>query len=1121
MKKSLLYLAFFLASHAAVHAQVTTSSIAGLVTQSEGISTAGATIKAVHGPSGTVYSGSANVAGRFNLTNMRIGGPYRVEVTYVGQDPLTYENIFLELGQTFVLNPVFDGAFKTLDEVTVTGYQLGRITEKTGASTNLGLRQIQELPQANRSINEFLRLTPQANGSSFAGRDDRYNNLQIDGANFNNGFGTSSGLLPGGVFQPISLDAIEEISVNIAPYDVTQSGFTGAGINAVTKSGTNQFQGSAYGYFNNQYLNGLKAKDNQIEYVEAAKKYVGFSLGGPIIKDKLFFFLSAEQEQASGANATGSNLWRSSENGVSNASQNITRVKTSDLDAVKSHLQNRWGYDAGAYEGYADEAQQKGTKFLARFDWNINEQHKFALRYNQLVGTSNQLANNSSGPAPRSNYNRVSENSIAFQNANYSFENTVRSITAELNSNFNSQLSNKFLATYSRIQDKRIPNGSIFPFVDIWDGNIGDIGPVGSNNYMSFGTELFSYKNNVLNDNISITNNLTYTLGKHTFTGGLAFEFQKFENSFLRMGTSHYRYGSVADFLTTGTPNEVAPISFGLTYPYDGEDGIARVNFGLGSLYAQDRINLSDRFNVTLGLRAELPMYFNKLKANTAIDNLQLLDNKGNKRTYASGEWPNAKIMLSPRIGFNYDVIGDRSLIVRGGTGVFAGRVPFVWLTNMPANSGVLQNVLEPGNYESIAGWIGNVRFSPDMHHHLNNPPIGADSVFIRKAQDGLPKTFSLVDRNFKMPTIWRTSLGADYQIPNSPITLTADILYTRDINAVQQFGANRKSSGLFMDNAGDNREYYPNGQSYTYNSAMGGNSVVVLTNTDKKGYSFSATFGASVSNWHNLSGSLFYTYSAAKEVTPNAGSNAISAWQGTPIINNPNDNMLHISDYAIPHRVVASLSYRIANSTIGIYYNGSHQGRFSYTYNGDLNGDRQAIDLIHIPRNSNDLNFETYSLNYRDQTGESKSREFTVEDQVKAFDAFIAENALEKYRGTYLPRNKFLMPWLNRVDVRWTQDLFKNIAIKGDKFQLTADIVNLGNLINSNWGVRKTILSNGRSMLRPNGWVNEETGEPLFRMLTDNNPDTNEPFLVTTPFRDASTIATTWSAMLGVRYAF
>ncbi len=1102
LKKTVLVAAIAFAGYGSVNAQVTTSNMSGIVKTSDGKNTTGATIKATHLPSGTVYSATANASGAFNLSNMRVGGPYQVEVTYGSEKPMVYEDVFLELGQPFALNPVFGEKTATIAEVVLTG-TTSRNINKTGAATNVGQKLIQELPQSSRSITDFTRLTPQANGNSFAGRDARYNNLQIDGANFNNGFGTSSNLLPGGNSQPISLDAIQEISINIAPFDVTQSGFTGAGINAVTKSGTNKFHGSLYGYYNGKELNGWKINGEDIQKVSGAKMTNGFTVGGPIIQNKLFFFVSGERETSTGANASGANLWRASQNGVSDIANNITRVKESDLIAVQNHLINRWGYNPGRYQGYANEAEQQGDKLLARLDWNISDKHKFAVRYNMLKGTSQQLANASSGPAPRSSTGRISDKSMTFEGGNYGFENTVQSVTAELNSTFNSSLSNKFLFTYSKIQDKRTsPSERLFPFVDIWDGSA-----TGAN-YISFGTELFSYLNDVVNDNFSFTNNLTYTVGRNNFTAGVAYEVQKFGNSFTRMGTGYYRYKSVEDFLTTGTPGEVAPIMFGLTYPYANQDTYSRVNFGLASAYLQDKITVSDKFNVTVGLRAELPNYMNDLTANPSIDALTLLDKNGNPKNYSSGSWPKSRVQLSPRLGFNYDVMGDRTLTLRGGTGIFTGRIPFVWLTNMPTASGVLQNTIEPGSYAEVAGWIGNIRFQPqDIYHYVTNPPAGGGNVFINSPKDGAPASFALVDSDFKMPSVWRSSFGADFKIPNSVFTLTTDILYTKDVNSVFQYGANRKESTERMTYS--DRAYYPNAASYQYNDKIGANSATVLTNSDTKGTAFSATIGATMRTWKGLSGSAFYTYSEAKEISANAGSSASSAWQASPTVDSPNQQSLSISNFALPHRVVANVSYNIKNTTIGVYYTGSHQGRFSYYYSNDVNGDGIANDLMYIPNVGETTKF----ANITSGSGANAVTLFTAAQQEAAFNQFIADNGLEKYRGQILPRNEFLLPWTNRVDIRIAQNLFTDMVQKGDKVQITLDVLNFGNLINSDWGIQdNNVSSYGAAILGRSGALSPN---PSFTMLREGTG------LVSSPTRPANTRFTTWSAMLGFKYSF
>ncbi|MFT4855392.1 MAG: hypothetical protein ACI9ZX_000810 [Algoriphagus sp.] len=1108
--KSILILFVIALGYGETIGQVTTSSIQGQVVDAQGEALPGANIVALHEPSGTRYGAVSNLEGRFNIANMRIGGPYTVTISFIGYQNSTYSGMVLSLGTPYLLNSKLNDDSTELGEVIVSSSKSSEFdSNRTGTSTSVSTKQLMELPQINRSVTEFTRLTPQANGTSFAGRDSRYNNLQVDGANFNNGFGLSGNPLPGGNAQPISLDAIEQISVNIAPFDVTQSGFTGAGINAVTRSGTNTFTGSAYYFTKNQDLQGRKIGDNELESVEAATRNFGFRLGGPIIKNKLFFFINAERETETGANASGTNLWRPSENGVADAENNISRVRKSEMDAVGNHLRNVWGYEPGRYEGYANEASQDNTKFLARIDWNINDKNKLAVRYNQVVGISNQLTNGSSGPRPRtpSDANRVSQNSMVFENAGYGFENSVRSFTAELNSSISAKISNQLLFTYSKIQDRRTtPSDQIFPMVDIWDKGRGD----GDRNYISFGTELFSFNNDVINDNFSFINNLTYVEGKHTITAGVAYEVQKFGNSFTRMGTSYYRYASVEDFLTTGTPNEVAPIMFGLTYPYEGQETYSRVNFGLASLYAQDKYSVNNRLSLTFGVRFELPVYLNDLTANSSINNLDLLNPEGEVVNYDSGNWPNSRLMVSPRLGFNYDVKGDRSFILRGGTGVFTGRVPFVWLTNMPTGAGVLQNTVEPGSYAEVAPWIGNVNFQPERYYYVENPPAGAENVFISNPKAGAPNSFALVDREFRMPSVWRTSLGADYQLGNSPFVLTSDLIYTRDINAVYQFGANRAVSPNKMNYAGDTREVVlPGaGNSVAANPALGANNATILTNTNLKGYAFSATVGLLVPDYKGFSGSLYYTYSEAKEISANSGSSANSAWGASPNINSPNDELLNISNFALPHRVVANFSYRIEYAknfatTIGVFYNGSHQGRFSYVYGNDFNGDGINSDLLFIPSNSAELKFVNIV--------QSGNVVFTADQQRAAFDQYVADNDLEQFRGGYVPRNEFLSPWLNRFDVRILQDIFTNIGSRRNTIQASLDIVNFGNMLNSDWGIQEN-LNGAQNLLSRSGGVSVAPNVVMNRVKNQ---------LPTTPFQNANGFGTTWSMQFGIRYIF
>ncbi|WP_368411162.1 TonB-dependent receptor [Pontibacter coccineus] len=1118
MKKLLLSTLLMLLCVLTMHAQVTTSSVSGSVKDSKGEALIGATVRATHQPSGTTYGAVTNTEGRFNIANTRIGGPYTIEVSYIGYQPMSFTNITLQLGRPYVLDATMSDGGTQLSEVTVTADQSSVFNaQRTGAATNVSTEQIATLPTVTRSLTDFTRLTPQANGNGFAGRDGRFNNVQIDGANFNNGFGLNSNPLPGGRSQPISIDAIEQVQVNIAPFDVRQSGFTGAGINAVTRSGNNEFSGSVYGFYRNQDMNGRRVNGEKLDQGnETSSRTLGFRLGGPIIKNKLFFFVNAENIDEKGTNPFAVNLWKASDDGVANPDQNIARTKRSDLEAVRNHLINTWGYDPGAYEGYANDNGTKSTNLLARIDWNINDNHKLAVRYNQVKGEAGSLVNGSSGPSPRSTVNRVSDQSMAFAKTMYDTENIVRSASAELNSTFSSRLSNQLLATYSRIQDTRKSPSEIFPMVDIWNGGT---------NYMTFGYELFTFGNDVLNNNYSITNNLTYLAGKHTITGGATFESQKFGNQYIRLGTSYYRYNSVEDFLTTGTPNEVAPIMFGLTYPYEGQDPYAPIVLGTAGAYIQDKFAATDRLDLTLGLRADLPVYMNDLTANPSIDELTLRSPEGGDKKYTTSEWPKSRIMLAPRIGFNFDAFGDGSLQLRGGTGLFNGRVPFVWLTNMPSNSGVIQNNVEPNSYASVAGWIGDIRFQPEQYYWLNNTPASAQNVFIKNPRAGVPTSFALVDNEFRMPKVWRTSIGADYTIPGTPLVATADVIYTKDVNAAYQFGANRKDAPITLNYGGegenDNRGYYPAGANSTkYNEAVNANTAVVLTNTAKKGESFSSTVGLSLPSRNGLFGSLYYTYTYATEVSSNPGSNASSAWLGSPSVNGPNEQNLYNSQYAVPHNVVGSLSYKVnyfnhLATTVSLFYNGSHQGRFSYTYNGDINKDGINADLLYVPNNVDNLNFADI------KDGKTGAVLFTADQQRTAFDNFINnDDYLSSRRGQYAERNGALMPWLNRFDFRLLQDIYTNIGGKRNTLQISADVMNIGNLINSNWGI-STAFNNAQSILTTNtkDAPISADGVPTFQMRTVT--ENGQTVLPTEPFRDVTTLSTTWYAQLGLRYIF
>ncbi len=1084
MKTRVLQLLVFMFMALVGHAQVTTSSMGGKVTDSKGNPLIGATVVAVHTPSGTTYGTITSIDGSYDIVGMRAGGPYSVNISYVGYQPISQSNIFIRLGESFDVNAMLQDDSVQLDQVEISAIRSNIMnSNRTGAATNLNADQINALPTISRSINDFTRLTPQAqSGNGFGGRDGRYNNIQIDGANFNNNFGLSSNNLPGGGSQPISLDAIEQIQVNIAPYDVRQSNFTGAGINAITRSGTNNMEGSVYTLYRDETFNGYKVGDAEVPVGDKTQSLVwGARLGGAIVKNKLFYFVNFEMEDNTrpGINIVPSAPGRTGDN--------VSRTTLEDMETVSNFVKERYNYETGRPDGYASNFNTKNTKALARIDWNINDKHKMTMRYNQVIATNDQVVNGTSAPNPRSASNRVSLNSFAFENANYGFENSVRSLTAELNSNFSSKISNQFLVTYTNINDKRTSNSSPFPFIDIKkDGDA----------YMSLGYELFSWQNEVRNNVTTFTNNLTYKMGQHNITAGVAFDYLTFGNSFQRYGTSYYRYSSMDDFLNDRTPE-----AFGLTFSVlpDGRDPFAELDFGLGGIYLQDEYRFSDKLKLTAGLRVDIPFYFNKLEVNPAVSALDFRTQDGQDPYKIDlSQWPSSAPLFSPRVGFNYDVKGDRTLQVRGGTGIFTGRVPFVWYTNLPTNSGMLQNTVERTG--AAVADLG-ITFDPDADAWVDKFPSSPGTV--------APGSIASIDPNFKLPQIWRTNIAMDYQLPYNTI-FTLEGIYGKDVNAINQFNANQAQpvGNMNAANGNDTRPFYgATNPDRRVNANM--SEAMVLTNT-KEGYSLSLTGMLSKEFSKGFSAMVAYTYTEAKDLSGNPGSQAASAWSGNPAVRGHNDLNLDPAAFAVPHRVIGSFTYSLewlgmAKTNIGLFYEGAHQGRFSYIYTSDFNRDGINRDLIYIPADPSEMTFT--------DVVSGGNVVFTAQQQSDAFFAYIDQDSyLSKNKGSFAERNGALLPWRNRFDFRVTQDFFVNLSGKRYTLQFSGDILNVSNLLNSNWGTRQITNYNNGAILVPR--VSAD-GTATYQMARVSNQ------LATESYRDLITTAGTWGAQIGLRFIF
>jgi hypothetical protein len=1095
-------------------AQVTTSSITGFVKSDKGVALEGATITAIHEPSGTKYVTVSKKDGNYTLPNTRIGGPYTLTVGYVGYTTQTTNNINLNLGEPYNADITLSTNVSELSTVVVTAAGKAGARSKTGASTVFDSRMISSLPSFSRSITDFTRLTPQANGNSFAGRDGRFNNLQIDGANLNNNFGLSSDPQPGGGASPISIDAYDEISVNIAPYDVRQSGFTGAGLNVITKSGTNTFHGTAYGYYRDQSFNGLNVGDTKLTATPQKNKVYGASLGGPIIKNKLFFFLNAEWENASQPNPNTYVPTGSSAAGTTSA------APIDSLNSFRDILKTKYGYDAGTYENRPNFVN-KNRKYLAKINWNISDKQKLVLKYSDFQGSDQSPLNSSSvpnsgaggfsitnpangvtgKPQTRLPNSRNSNQSIGFSNSDWGTNHIVKSGTLELNSNFSSRISNQLLLSYTHINDLRNSAGGIFPTIEIFNGDSTVAGVTGGRNYMSAGTDPFTRNNEVINNVATATENFTYFAGRHTLTAGATYEYQKVGNAFMPGSEGYYIYNTLNDFR-----QDNAPAFFSYTYSLvPGQAKVFSADLKIGQLgvYVQDEFNVNPNLKFTYGIRGDVPTYLAQPLENKAISALQFPDRDGNLKSFSTGKWPNSNVLFSPRIGFRWKVPDEKGLVIRGGTGVFTGKIPFVFLTNLPSNSGIYQN----GAVLNTPAQLTGVTFNPNPDAYLSKFPSTASTA--------APGSFVLIDPKFKFPQVFRTNFGLDKQLGNGFVA-TVDVLFTKDINAVKMRNANLIEPTALLSGL-DNRAYFPSttaaSAKFVNPNLAGpnkGGTVIVLENT-KKGYSFSSTAQLSKSFSKGLFGSLSYTYTLATEVSSNPGSQATSAWQSIINRGTPNAEEIYNSEYSTPHRVLGTISYRAEYfkhlaSTISLYYEGAYQFRYSFIVGGDLNNDgNNASDLMYIYKSGADVPFVPVAGKY------------TVAQQQDAYDQFVSNSPyLKKHKGQYADRNSALAPWYNRIDMRFLQDVFVTTGKMKNTLQFSVDIINLPNLLNKNWGFKSRYTVNNPLTLKGV----DATGHPTYTLAEISTSATTKA-LVTDPFQKTISNSSTWGMQLGLRYIF
>ncbi len=1099
MKKTLkcfLAAAAFLLMIFPAMAQVTTSSLAGQIVDESGEPLIGAAVIAVHTPSGTQYYAVTNEDGRYAIQGMRTGGPYEVTMSLIGCQTVVFPDIVLSLAETYQQNAVLKTSTELLAESIVVASASSKFsTEKTGAATNINNSQIVNLPSVSRSVTDVTRLSPYGgNGMSFAGSDGRLANFTVDGANFNNNFGLSSNLPGGG--NPISIDAIEELQVVISPYDVRQTNFIGGGVNAITKSGTNTFKGSAYVYHRNENMRGDTVEGEQIGGARAKDRSTtyGFTAGGPIIKNKLFFFINGEYSKV----PTVVNRWQGSANGVADPTNYISRTKLSDLQRVSDYVKSKYGYDTGSWTDFP--ANENNMKILARIDWNISSKHKLALRYNY---TRNNVWNSPNGSSmdggTRMSGARMSQYSMSFANSMYSMNNLVSTWSLDLNSRLTDNLSNQFLATFSKLDDVRGTNSDQFPFIDILDDTQ-------SNNYMALGYELFTWNNAVHNTIANVKDDITWYKGAHKVTAGISYEYQMADNQYMRNGTGYYRYRTVDDFLNGAAPEVVC-----LTYGYDGEQyPAARVQFHKAGIYAQDDWNINDRFKLTAGIRFDALIFDNgDLMTNKAIYDLNYYPKKYDyQETHIdTGKWPTSKVTISPRVGFSWDVFGDKSFKVRGGTGLFSGRLPLVFFTNMPTNGGLVQyqaqinarNAASRGfTMDEFAGGLVTDSQGKATIEALYNKLIKLGYPSTVRPEDGtVPSAVNGVDPKFKMPQVWKSSIAFDFSLPTSfPFTFSAEGIFNKTINAVAISDWSMKDvAGFARFNGADNRPIYPSG----FRNAT---KAFVLENTDK-GYGWSASAQVNIRPIESLSFMAAYTHTVSKEITGMPGSAAESAFTYVPTNEGPNYIKLHNSQYVTPDRVVASLTHHDKSGNHYSFIYEAWRGGYNYSYmtTNDMNGDGYNYDALYIPT--------------EDEVSSRQFRFVSMDDQNRFMDFVRHDKYLSKHMGQYAEGYSVYSPWVHRVDLSYKHDFTVKCGNNTNTLQLCLDVKNVLNLFNSSWGVSK--------------YLNPEIGSDA-RILKYEGVDADGYATFSTPKAVSGSTATfvpnhgigqCWYASVGIKYLF
>jgi hypothetical protein len=1105
MRKFLLLLLLltgvtFLATKNA-HAQgVTTASVNGIVTDSKG-GIPGATVTVTHLPTGTVYATVTRPDGRYNLPNLRVGGPYNIKITFVGYKDFIQEGFNLTIGQDQKIDAKIEENATNLKEVTVTGTQ-GKVinSSRTGARETINRAQIEGLPTVTGSLSDFTKLTPSANGLNFGGRSSAFNNLTVDGALFNNSFGLASTLGGQTNSQPISLDAIDQIQVDIAPYDVRQGNFTGAGINTVVKSGTNTFKGTVYDYIRGTGLTGYNAGDVAVAKTPFTYRKTGASFGGPIIKNKLFFFLSGEEERvsqpATSYVATGSG-----------ATGQVSQVKASTLDSLSAFLKSKYGYNPGPYQGYNYDTYS--DKVTAKIDWNIDKNNTLSAKYFYLKSYGDHPASNSGITNAGVGFGTTrapSTTTLPFYGSGYRINNNFNIGIIELDTRISNAWSNRLTAGYSALRDFRSSLGSgAIPLVDIGNGTSAADGTVITKalaTQTSFGYELYT-AGNILYTNIAqFSDDLTFYSGKHEFTFGTNDQIQSYKNGFAPDYNGLYTYNSASDFING---NQAQAFTTRYSALSSGAFPFAQIKANIYSVYAQDKFHATDNLRLTYGIRADYDAFPTTLQQNPNVPGL----------TFQQGIHvnpailPSNKVQLSPRIGFNWDVNGDQSTQVRGGTGFFAGTVPFVWISNQASNNGVLF-----GSYTVVKGAAGN---TPAQNALLTfNPNV--DALHGAGGAANTSYELDIANPKLKYPKIWRTNLAVDQKLPGGIIG-TIEGAYTKDINAIYHENLVLSDTYTTLPGAEGQIRYTSKNITPAAAAATAANPSITglyYMNNTSQGYSYFVTGQLQKAFTNGFYANVAYTHSGSKDVN-DGGSTASTIWSTRYVAGNPNADNLSNSSYVEPNRIIASLMYKKsyfdhASTSVGLVFEMANNGSVSYITSGDPNNDGATNDLMYIPKNQNDI------ILVKDFATDPR----TPAQEWQQLNSFISQDKyLSKHRGQFAERNGVILPYFKRVDFKAIQDFYVEVGKTKNTIEVSIDIINVGNMLNKDWGLYQNSFSgfnNGGTTVLSYKGTDLATGRATYS-FPYLNKNTLTP--VTSSFINDTSQLSRWQAIVGVRYIF